>query len=88
MNAGIVSSQFCQAPPSPWISSSGGASPPVSITFSDDPATSRRRVNDAQSTSIQLESSPSAYVESGLERQSAFPVTPSSCSLKPGTSLP
>jgi hypothetical protein len=60
MKAGIVISQFCQTPPSPWTNSSGGPSPPVSTTCSSVPSTSTRLDSAGQSTSIQDRSSPAA----------------------------
>ena len=39
MKAGMFSSQFCHTPPSPWSHSSGGPSPPVSITLTSRPST-------------------------------------------------
>ena len=46
MKAGMLSSQFCQMPPRPWMNSSGGPSPPVSIT----PTRGRRPRAGASST--------------------------------------
>ena len=60
MKAGMLSSQFCQIPPSPWMKSSGGPSPPVSITPIALPSIVSRRVIAGQSTLIQELSSPSA----------------------------
>jgi hypothetical protein len=71
MNAGMLSSQFCHAPPSPWTNSRGGPSPPVSTTFIRRPRTVTGRVIAGQSTVIHVASSPSAYVWSGPGRTSA-----------------
>ena len=60
MNAGMFSSQFCHTPPSPCSHSSGGPSPPLSITLTARPSTSTRLVIDGQSTDIHVASSPSA----------------------------
>ena len=68
MKAGMFSSQFCQIPPSPWMNSSGGPSPPLSITPTLRPSIVSRRVSDVQSTCIHELSSPSAYVASGPGR--------------------
>ncbi len=50
MKAGRFSSQFCHSPPSPWMNSSGGASPPLSIRFIRRPRISSDRVIPGQST--------------------------------------
>ena len=60
MKAGMFSSQFCHTPPSPCSHSSGGPSPPVSITLTSLPSTLTRVVIAGQSTVIQVASSPSA----------------------------
>ena len=83
MKAGMLSSQFCHAPPSPCTNTMagqvGGRSPPVSTTLTSRPSTVTRRVIDGQSTSIQVESSPSAYVSSGPGRSSPLSIAPRSC---------
>ena len=53
MNAGMFSSQFCHSPPSPWRNSSGGPSPPLSITLIRRPRISSDRVIPGQSTVVQ-----------------------------------
>jgi hypothetical protein len=68
MNAAMLRSQFCQMPPSPWIHSSGGPSPPVSTTLTSRPSTASRFVMAGQSMPIHAWSSPSAYVASGPGR--------------------
>src|SRR3954453_19749713 len=75
MNAGMLSSQSCQRPATPWMKISSRPSPPVSITCSSPPGTRTVRVSDGQSTSIQLESSPSAYVSSAPGRKRPFVAT-------------
>ena len=69
MNAGMLSSQFCHAPPSPWTNTSAGPSPPVSTTLTSRPCTVTRRVIDGQSTAIHVASSPSAYDVVGTRPQ-------------------
>ena len=61
MNAGMLSSQFCQTPPRPWMNRSGGASPRAGVDHVDPrPSTISSRVSAGQSTSSSVESSPSA----------------------------
>jgi hypothetical protein len=60
MKTGRLSSQFCQIPPRPWMKTSGGPSPPVSMKPTDRPSIVVRRVRAGQSTCIQELSSPSA----------------------------
>src|SRR4051812_46173974 len=88
MKAGIVSSQFCHSPPSPWSSSSGGPGPPGSIRLPPRPRTSTVRVSDAQSIDIHVESSPSAYVGSGAARSNALVGSARTCPMNPDTPLP
>src|SRR3954454_15123826 len=88
ISAGMFSSQFCHSPPSPWMNRMGWSPPPVSITLTRRPSTSTVRVNAGQSTSIQVESSPSAYVSSAPGRTSACPAAALTCSVNPGTPLP
>ena len=60
MNAGRLSSQFCQIPPRPWMNSSGGLSPPLSTTWTLWPSMTTSLDSDGQSMLIHVLSSPSA----------------------------
>jgi 1-acyl-sn-glycerol-3-phosphate acyltransferase len=69
----------------------GGVAPrggPVSTTLTRRPRTSTVRVSAGQSTSIQVESSPSAYVSSAPGRANACQAAALTCSVNPGTPLP
>src|SRR5215203_4878082 len=77
MNAPMLSRKICQLELHPWMKSSAGAevapSPagPVSRTLTRPPSTSSVCWSEGQSTSIQVASSPSAYVGSAPLRNSA-----------------
>src|SRR3954471_3153493 len=88
MNAGMLSSQFCHMPASPWMNRIGWFAPPVSTTLTRRPSTSTVRVSAGQSSCLQVESSPSAYVSSAPGRASACPAAALTCSGNPGTPLP
>ena len=61
MNAGMLSSQFCHVPDSPWTNTSAGLpAPPVSTTLTSRPSTTTPLVIAGQSIDIHVESSPSA----------------------------
>src|SRR5690349_11457874 len=81
----MFSSQFCHRPPSPCRNTSGGPSPPVSITLTSRPRIFSVRVSPGQSTDSQVESSPSAYFSSGRARTSTLAGSDRTCPRNPDT---
>ena len=89
MNAGMFSSQFCHSPPSPCRNSSGGPSPPVSITLTraaeDQLGAGQRRPVDRR---------PGRVVAVGVRRvrlgarTNALAGSARTCPMNPDTPLP
>ena len=90
MNAGMFSSQFCHSPPSPCRNSSGGPSPPVSISVDRagraiSSVARQRRPVDRRSRSSRRRRRTSGPAASGRTRWRGAPRT---CPMNPDTPLP
>ena len=85
----MVSSQLCQFELQPWMKTSGVPPPstgPVSSTLTRRPSSSTGRCSASQFTSIQVASSPSAYVASGPGRSRPLRTAAASCARGDATS--